>query len=132
MKRILILLLGLPVLLGACAPVTVPAESDLLPELGLPADAQLFGGGGGGGPGVEGHSFEFASDLSLEAIHAFYAAQLSAAGWREVDHPDTDGQQLTFWELVDTSGSSWAARLTVMTVPSGNGYLVDVHLLQPR
>lgn len=143
MKPFAILRMALLLVLAltACAPaaqVIGPPEDmmmeSLIPRLEAPAGARLIGGGGGGGPGVQGLSVAFLSDLALEDIHAHFASQLADLGWREVDRQHTDGALITFLDLVDEGGTSWAAKLDAHLISSENlnEYMVDVQLLQPR
>lgn len=133
----LLLLLVLP----ACAPAPQtfgPPENydgeSLIPMLEAPPGARLYGGGGGGGPGIQGVGLEFQSDLGIEAIHAHFADQLTREGWREMEQELEDGQMITFWELVDQDGKSWAAKLGVhfLSATALDEYHMEIKLLLPR
>ena len=133
----LLLLLLLP----ACAsppqtfgPPEDYAQESRIPVLEVPPGARLFGGGGGGASGIEGLGLDFQSDLGLAAIHAHFAAQLEATGWSEVEQQIEDGQMITFWELVDEDGKSWAAKLDVhlLSASTLDEYKMEIKLLLPR
>jgi hypothetical protein len=72
--------------------------------------------------------------LDLAAVFDFFAGQLETVGWVEVDHQDTQGQQVTFWEFAGPSGTTWAAKLLVSTESTESPYTynVELKLLQPR
>ena len=110
------------------------ARESRIPMLEAPPGARLFGGGGGGTSGVEGLGLDFQSDLGLAAIHAHFAAQLEDAGWSEVEQQLEDGQMITFWELVDEDGKSWAAKLEVhfLSDTTPDEYHMEIKLLLPR
>ncbi|MEX2161285.1 MAG: hypothetical protein WD751_05145 [Anaerolineales bacterium] len=113
-------------------PYFAPPEH-LIPNFEFPPGAQPMGGGGGGSPISQGAEAIFGSDLSTEEIHTHYAAQMEERGWRFVDDQPAKNGKVTFWELVDEEGSSWAAKLEVFPneEPVGS-YTVRVRLLLPQ
>ena len=147
MKRNLFLWLALlAALVAACSPESPSfgppegvATAALLPQLVFPAGAEFLGGGGGGGGGRGGpaggeQQADFISQLELEVVHNFFAAQLVASGWQEVNREGGDGQMVSYWELEDEAGTTWAARVEVKmnTEQAPYEYGIEVKLVLPQ
>lgn len=136
-------LLLLALILAACAPAPtsleygdVPefASESLIPVLTAPVNAQLYGGGGGGGNNGMGLGVIFGSELTPDEVYQHYADQLVAAGWHFISREDVADGLKSFWELTDSSGVLWPARLdiTIGAPEDPDAYNVYVMVLQPR
>lgn len=110
------------------------AAENLIPVLAAPTGAQLYGGGGGGGGNGMGMGVVFGSPLSMEEVYQHYADQLEAAGWRFISRQDQSEEVQSFWELTDSLGGIWPARLdiTLGAPDDPAAYNVNVQVLQQR
>ncbi len=135
-------MIGILLILALTACTKPPAEATptypgdptgFFPNLVDPPDTRRPGGGGGGGAEKRGMEFDLITDLPIEDVQAFYAAQLDEQGWTRITRSEDEGKITSYWELVDGNGKSWPARLETSNQPiSGEAdYRVSLLAVSP-
>lgn len=109
---------------------TYPGDpTGFFPNLTDPPGSRRPGGGGGGSPEKRGMEFDLVTDLPIEEVQAFYAAQLDGAGWTRVTRSEEQGVITSYWEIVDENGKSWPARLETSDQPVSDQANYKISLL---
>lgn len=132
MQKIL-LVLAISMILAACSPA-LPAGPDglgpdLIPPLNLPPGAQPVGGGGGGSDTTLGTEQYLRTDLSLDELYDFYAAQLEDAQWRLISVEKSAETITSTWDF-DQAGRAFKGELEVHygTPDMADAYSVSIRV----
>lgn len=121
-------------LMLACSPTVSGGgpelQPDLLPAWTMPPDAQPVGGGGGGSDTAIGREQDLKTDLNLDELYQYYAAQLEAAQWHFVSKQSTADSIMSTWDVTGPDGRKYLGVLEVHygTPDFSDAYAVKLQL----
>lgn len=76
---------------------------------------------------------EIESDQAITELTAHYVAQLTTAGWKQVDVSTTEHLTWSAWQKVDEAGDTWDATFSlVQQAGDAKRYLATLSLQRQR